>query len=142
MTRETPGEMMRRLLDLPVPTDSKYLTVIFDSEDGPVYVHIPKGMLSAIEEGKVIQLGGKYWGRLDQPHVTSDQEHLHLYARGKGQPLIAINVDGTVHHHGSTNRIPNKAADGIRKHLPHFKVPDDNIYEWMSADEEKQLLFG
>ena len=132
---------MRRLLNLPLPTGKRLLTVMFDSEEGPVYVHIPEGLLSPLEEGKVIQLGGKYWGRLDEPHVPGDQEHLHLYAKGKGQPLMAVNVDGSLRHKGSMDRIPNKAAKAMRQHLKHFTIPDNNIPEWLAEEDLSRLLF-
>ncbi len=138
---ESPGQLIRRLLNLQQrQPEPRWLTISFDDPDGLVYVHIPAGVLSSLEEGKVIQLGGKYSGRLDQPHVPTDQEHFHLYAKGKNNPLMAINADGTLHHAGTTSRIPNRAADGIRRELPYFILPPDNIVDVMEIEEQHILL--
>lgn len=142
MKGETTAQLIRRLLNLGPPKEKGFLTLTVDDSDATVFVHFAPGALSALEEGKAVQLGARYWGRLDEPHVPGDQAHLHLYAKGKDQPLLAVNADGTLHHKGSTNRIPAKAAKVIRRDLPQFRLPADNIVEWLDDAETAELLEG
>jgi hypothetical protein len=79
-----------------------------------------------------LPIGGRYSARKDSAHSPSGQVHLHLFA--KNNQLAAINIDGTSHDGSNGFPLPTRAADGIRKHFPQFRIPPNNVIEDAPTD--------
>jgi hypothetical protein len=73
-------------------------------------------------------LVGTYTFDIHKPHNPTGEYHIHL--RDKGNEILSMNkVSGTAHdgYHGV--RIPNKAFDALKKKLPDWNWPSNQILE-------------
>lgn len=89
-------------------------------------------------EGKWVQRGIKGSIRIDPPSHGVGQTHAHLFAL-KGSEYGVVNFDGTGSHGTPKNsRIQDDHADVLRK--AGFKIPLDNLVEWLAIADGQQLL--
>jgi len=89
-------------------------------------------------EGKWVQRGIKGKIRIDQPSHGVGQAHAHLFAL-KGNEYGVVNFDGTGSHGTPKNsRIQDDHADALRK--AGFKIPPDNLVEWVAVADGQQFL--
>jgi hypothetical protein len=87
-------------------------------------------------------LVGQYSAQLHKAHISSGQDHLHVFA--KQNQLFALNKDGTAHDRSHGAQIPNRVADAIRAQYPEFMLPPNRIIESapIFIEEAYQLLLG
>ncbi|NTD96362.1 hypothetical protein G6M26_27115 [Agrobacterium tumefaciens] len=79
-------------------------------------------------KGKGRHLTGTYYFDIHKAHNSTGEYHIHL--RNKGNEILSMNkVSGTPHdgYHGV--RIPNKAFKELKKQLPDWKWPENQILE-------------
>lgn len=98
-------------------------------------------LLEAQYRGKPI--GGTYSADFHAAHTTPGYDHLHVYC--KNNMLFAMNINGTAHDQSHGVQIPNRVADGIRKHFPNFTLPPGNFIEAASPEilaRGRQILLG
>lgn len=76
-------------------------------------------------------------GVYHKAHIPDGQDHIHVHQRNN--QLFALNVDGTAHDNSHGTRIPNRIADGLRRHFPDVTLPPNNFIE--SVDNNVQTRF-
>jgi|CXWL01.1.fsa_nt_gi hypothetical protein len=122
--------------------ESEYETYHLNLEETRVIIWVQPGSVSATEltEGRTRgkPIGGPYSARLDRGLPVVGKDDLHVFLRGN--ELFAMYSDGTRKHGKPGLRIPNQAADGIRKHFPHFTIPPDQILEVVAVPGGAQFL--
>lgn len=112
-----------------------------DTDSGPVSFVVEPGSsdLNLLSEAqhRGIPLGGPYSAVHHKAHIDPGYDHLHVFC--KNNILFALNSNGTAHDQSHGIKIPNRVADGIRRHFPDFVIPPDNLIE--SAPLEIQSDF-
>ena len=92
-----------------------------------------------IHEGKYIFGQFKGIGRIDQPAHGAGKRHAH-HDDKNGNRISVVNDDGTSSH-GWTGKLDKGFANTLRdKH--GFKIPSNNIVEWIELSEKTELLLG
>jgi hypothetical protein len=86
---------------------------------------------------KAIPLGGPYLAYLDSPHIPQGQKHIHVYH--KNNQIFALNIDGSAHDKSHGVKIPGKVGKALSDILPGFKLPNDNIIESLTFDQDGGL---
>jgi len=118
----------------------------FDIDEYTVHVLFDSQEQNQLTEAKHkgTPLGGQYSAQLHNPHSSTGQKHLPVYA--KNNQLFSLNKDGSAHDQSHKNRIPNKVAKSILAKFPDFKLPKDNFIEsapyLITMSVESQLLCG
>lgn len=103
------------------------------------FVVVPPNQIAILlVEGKWVK--GRFDNsiRIDQPtHMQGNgKTHAHLFARNGDQYGI-VNLDGTASHGVKCKIHPNDAAALVKR---NFKLPPDNIVEWVAVESEPQFL--
>lgn len=75
---------------------------------------------------------------IDKANYGAGQEHAHIYGR-KGNQVVVVNFDGT-RSHGTRGRIHKKDANALRD--KGYKIPMNNIVEWIVIDNWSKLIVG
>ncbi|MHB1702826.1 MAG: hypothetical protein ACYCS0_01215 [bacterium] len=111
----------------------------FNVSEYIVYILLDNSSEKMLLESNNYYNFGKYSARLDNPHFSDGQKHIHLYARGN--QLFALNKDGTAHDGKLSHQksIPNVVADFIRNEFPYIKIPVNNLIE--NASRSMTLIF-
>jgi hypothetical protein len=106
-----------------------------------IIVSMPDTGIELLREGKWIKGRFDRNIRVDQPtHLLGKgQPGAHVYGRKDKKLVLVVNMDGTGSH-GTKGRLHAKDADALRAR--GFKIPKDNIIEWMEASEQATVLFG
>jgi hypothetical protein len=89
---------------------SHLVTLHFDGTPGP----------EVLKEARREELRGGYGVRKDPPHGGQGQYHFHLDY--KGNPLISMNLDGSVHDNLG-GLIPNKVRAELQARFKDFTFP-------------------
>lgn len=103
------------------------VTVGFDGTPGP----------EVLKEARREELRGGYGVRKDPPHGGQGQYHFHLDY--KGNPIISMNMDGSVHDNLG-GLIPNKCRDDLQARFRDFTFPANWYVESIEGFETVRTL--
>ncbi|MDI9868002.1 hypothetical protein [Flectobacillus roseus] len=73
------------------------------------------------------KLVGTYTYDIHKPHNPTGEYHIHL--RNNGNEILSMNKSGTAHDNYHGIRIPNKAFKELKKQLPDWTWPNNQILE-------------
>ncbi|WP_055666122.1 RHS repeat domain-containing protein [Desnuesiella massiliensis] len=82
--------------------------------------------------GKFIDLDKGYEARFDKPHVANDQDHVHIYKKGK--EVANQNDDGTPHH-------PKKNKPGEPRNSVKKKLKEKTGWDWDGKIKPAKVQF-
>ena len=108
------------------------LYIICHTDDDTIILEVENNEIKQIKDKSVLLESWlknppkPYSVRVDQGLPPKNIPHIHLF-NGK-TTVVAMNADGTPHD-GKKGLIPNKAFDYLKKQLPNWNWPSNQIVE-------------